>query len=113
MTERCARYEGRRVIIYWHVERGSVCIHARLRRCSSSQVAGMIEGVLRPDTEMEIEWQYADGPGQKRGGFRLLQVTRLPAAVAAEGDRGASTLSAGSRKPAYPHLACAIARPID
>jgi len=35
MTEGHARYGGRGVMIYWHVERGSICIHSRLRRCSS------------------------------------------------------------------------------
>jgi hypothetical protein len=46
MTEWHARYGGRGVMIYWHVERGSVCIYSQLRRCSSSEVAAMIEGVL-------------------------------------------------------------------
>jgi len=86
-------------MIYWHVERGSVCIHSRLRRCSCSQGAGMIEGGLRHDSEMKIARQYADSHGQKRRGVRRLQVARLPAAAAAEGDRGAPALSAGSRKP--------------
>ncbi len=54
MTEWHVRYGGRGVMIYWHVERGSVCLHSRLRRCSSSEVAAMIEGVLRHDTEMEV-----------------------------------------------------------
>jgi hypothetical protein len=63
MTEWHARYGGRGVMIYWHVERGSVCIHSRLRRCSSSEVAAMIEGVLRHDTEMEVERQYVDSHG--------------------------------------------------
>src|SRR3954451_10740279 len=30
MTEWHTRYGGRAVMIYWHVERGSVCIHSRL-----------------------------------------------------------------------------------
>jgi hypothetical protein len=46
MTEWHARYGGRGVMIYWHVERDSVCIHSRLRRCSSSEAAAAIEGVL-------------------------------------------------------------------
>ena len=64
MTEWHVRYGGRGVMIYWHVERRSVCIHSRLRRCSSSEVAAMIEGVLRHDTEMEVERQYVDSHGQ-------------------------------------------------
>ena len=35
------------VMIYWHVEKKSVCIYSQLKRCSSSEVAAMIEGVMR------------------------------------------------------------------
>jgi TnpA family transposase len=35
----------------------SVCIYSQLKACSSSEVAAMIEGVLRHDTEMDIEKQ--------------------------------------------------------
>ena len=31
MTEWHVRYGGRGVMIYWHVERGSVCIHSQLK----------------------------------------------------------------------------------
>jgi TnpA family transposase len=55
MTEWHIRYGGRGVMIYWHVERKSACIYSQLKRCSSSEVAAMIEGVLRHDTEMEVD----------------------------------------------------------
>lgn len=41
------RYGGRGVMIYWHVERKSLCIHSQLKSPSSSEVASMIEGVMR------------------------------------------------------------------
>lgn len=78
ITEWHARYSGRGVMIYWHVERGSVCIHSRLRRCSSSEVAGMIEGVLRHDTEMEIERQYVDSHGQSEVAFAFCRPGSRP-----------------------------------
>ena len=56
-------------MIYWHVERNSVCIYSQLKSCSSSEVAAMIEGVLRHDTEMEIEKDYVDTHGQSEVGF--------------------------------------------
>jgi hypothetical protein len=31
-------------MIYWHVEKNSVCIYSQLKACSSSEVAAMIEG---------------------------------------------------------------------
>lgn len=64
MTEWHARYGGRGVMIYWHVERQATCIYSQLKRCSSSEVAAMIEGVLRHCTDMEIQRQYVDSHGQ-------------------------------------------------
>jgi TnpA family transposase len=64
ITEWHARYGGPGVMIYWHVEKNSVCIYSQLKACSSSEVAAMIEGVLRHDTEMDVEKQYVDTHGQ-------------------------------------------------
>ena len=69
MTEWHARYGGRGVMVYWHVERQSTCIYSQLKRCSSSEVASMIEGVLRHCTDMEIQRQYVDSHGQSAIGF--------------------------------------------
>ena len=69
MTEWHARYGGRGVMIYWHVERKSACIYSQLKRCSSSEVASMIEGVLRHCTDMEVQRQYVDSHGQSAVGF--------------------------------------------
>ncbi len=69
MTEWHARYGGRGVMIYWHVERQATCVYSQLKRCSSSEVAAMIEGVLRHCTDMEIQRQYVDSHGQSTVGF--------------------------------------------
>lgn len=69
MTEWHARYGGRGVMIYWHIERQYTCIYSQLKRCSSSEVAAMIEGVLRHCTDMEIQRQYVDSHGQSVIGF--------------------------------------------
>ena len=81
MTEWHVRYGGRGVMIYRHVERQSVCIHSQLKRCSSSEVAAMIDGVLRHDTEMEVEKTYVDSHGQSEVAFafcRMLGFELLP-----------------------------------
>jgi TnpA family transposase len=114
MTEWHVRYGGRGVMIYWHVERGSVCIHSRLRRCSSSEVAAMIEGVLRHDTEMEIERQYVDSHGQSEVAFafcRMLGFQLLPRLKAISAQR--LYLPEAGSTAAYPNLACILTRPID
>jgi integrase len=38
-------------ILLNHVVKNSVCIYSQLKACSSSEVAAMIEGVLRHDTK--------------------------------------------------------------
>ncbi|MER8435962.1 Tn3 family transposase [Mesorhizobium sp. M1312] len=74
MTEWHVRYGGRGVMIYWHVEKGSTCIFSQLKRCSSSEVASMIKGVLRHCTDMEIQRQYVDSHGQSAVGFAFCRL---------------------------------------
>jgi TnpA family transposase len=69
MTEYHLRYGGRGVMIYWHVEKNSLCIYSQLKSCSSSEVASMIEGVLRHCTEVNIEKHFVDTHGQSEVGF--------------------------------------------
>jgi len=49
------RASGRGVLIYWHVERKSMAIHSQLIGCPASEVAAMIEGVMRHGAVMEVE----------------------------------------------------------
>jgi TnpA family transposase len=69
MTEWHQRYGGRGVMIYWHVEKKSVCIYSQLKTCSSSEVASMLEGLLRHNTEMTVERNYVDSHGQSEIAF--------------------------------------------
>jgi len=81
MTEWHFRYGGRGVMIYWHVEKKSTCIYSQLKSCSSSEVAAMIEGVLRHDTEMTLKKNYVDSHGQSEVAFafcHLLGFQLLP-----------------------------------
>ena len=61
-------------MIYWHVERQATCIYSQLKRCSSSEVAAMIEGVLRHCTDMEIQREYVDSDGQSAIGFAFCRL---------------------------------------
>jgi TnpA family transposase len=81
LTEWRVRYGGPVVGIYWHVERHATCIYSQLKSCSSSEVAAMIQGVLRHCTDMEVNRQYVDSHGQSTVGFafcRLLGFALLP-----------------------------------
>jgi hypothetical protein len=63
MTEFHARYGSNGIMIYWHVEKGRVCVYSQLKSCSSSEVAAMIEGLLRHCTDAKIEANYTDTHG--------------------------------------------------
>jgi TnpA family transposase len=41
MVEWHARYRGRGVMVYWHVE-NALCIYSQLKTCSSSEVGSML-----------------------------------------------------------------------
>ena len=114
MTEWHVRYGGRGVMIYWHVEKKSTCIYSQLKTCSSSEVAAMIEGVLRHCTEMEVEKNYVDSHGQSEVAFafcRLLGFQLLPRLKAMHSQR---LYRPGAGQPdAYPNLQSVLTRPID
>jgi hypothetical protein len=50
-------------MIYWHVERKSLCIYSQLKTCSASEVAAILEGLLRHETSAEIDRNYTDTHG--------------------------------------------------
>ena len=81
MTEWHQRYRGPGVMIYWHVEKKSAAIYSQLKSCSSSEVAAMIEGLLRHLTSAEIDRNYVDTHGASVVGFaftHLLGFRLLP-----------------------------------
>jgi TnpA family transposase len=100
--------------LYWHVERKSLCIHSQLKSPSSSEVAAMIEGVMRHCTEMEIDRQYVDSHGQSTVAFafcRLLGFQLLPRLKAIPVQK-LSRPDAG-QPDAYPRLRPILSKPID
>jgi len=79
-----ARYGGYGVMIYWHVDKKACCIYSQLKSCSSSEVAAMMEGVLRHCTEMSVDRNYVDTHGQSAVAFafsKLLGFELLPRVV--------------------------------
>ncbi len=69
-----ARYRKKGVMVYWHVDTNSVCVYSQLKTCSSSEVASMIEGVLRHCTQMHVEKNYVDSHGASVIGFAFSYV---------------------------------------
>ncbi len=113
-TQWHVRYGGRGVMIYWHVERKSLCIHSQLKSPSSSEVASMIEGVMRHCTELEVDRHYVDSHGQSVVAFaftKLLGFQLMPRLKAIHSQR---LYRPETGKPdAYPNLRPVLSRPID
>jgi TnpA family transposase len=81
LTEWHVRYRGPGIMVYWHVDKKSACIHSQVKGVSSSEVASMIEGVLHHCTDMEVEKNYVDTHGQSEVAFafcHLLGIQLLP-----------------------------------
>ncbi len=114
MTEWHVRYGGRGVMIYWHVERNSVCIYSQLKTCSSSEVAAMIEGVLRHCTEMEIEKTYVDTHGQSVVAFAFCHLLNFQLAPRLKRIHAQKLYRPTPGQPqAFPHLQPVLTRPIN
>lgn len=105
MTEWHSRYGGRGVMIYWHVERKSTCIYSQLKRCSSSEVAAMIEGVLHHCTSMSVDKTYTDSHGQSEVAFAFSYLLGFELLPRLKGIRKEKLNSPGMRMAAdYPNL---------
>lgn len=101
-------------MIYWHVERKSLCIHSQLKSPSSSEVASMIEGVLHHCTEMEVNRQYVDSHGQSTVAFafcHLLCFALLPRLKAIHAQKLYRPET--GKADAYKDLQLILTRPID
>ena len=82
MSEWRSRYGGDGVLVYGHVETNAVCIYAQARNFSHSEVAAMVEGLIRHDTEMRVEKNFVDSHGPSEValafGHLLGLVKRMP-----------------------------------
>ncbi len=111
-TEWHSRYGGRGVLIYWHIERGSMAVHSQHLSCTASEVAAMVEGAIHHGTSMDVEANYTDSHGASEIGFgitRLLGFDLLPRLKRINKTR---LYRPAAGADAYPRLAPALTRPI-
>lgn len=114
MTEWHIRYGGRGIMIYWHVEKKSVCIYSQLKRCSSSEVAAMIKGVLKHCTEMKIDKQYVDSHGQSLVAFAFCYLLGFDLMPRLKGIASQKLYRpSGSASESYPNLSAIMSKPIN
>lgn len=113
-TQWHVRYGGRGIMIYWHVERNSLCIHSQLKSPSSSEVASMIEGVIHHCTEMEIDRQYVDSHGQSTIAFAFCRLLGFQLLPRLKNIYSQKLYRPESGKPGdYPNLQLILSKPID
>ncbi|MBF0525575.1 MAG: transposase, partial [Deltaproteobacteria bacterium] len=114
LTEWHVRYRGRGVMVYWHVEKNAVCIYSQLKRCSSSEAAAMIQGVLRHCTEMEIDRQYVDSHGQSHVAFAFCCLLGFDLMPRLKGIHRQKLYRPETGHPeAFPNLQRVLTRPIN
>jgi len=113
-TEWSIRHRGPGVMVYWHVEKKSACIYSQLKSVSSSEVAAMIEGVLRHCTDMSVEKNFVDSHGQSEVAFaftRLLGFQLMPRLKGLHAQKLYRPFL--GPKEAYPHLQPVLTRPVN
>ena len=71
MSEWHFRYGKKGVMIYWHVDKKSLCIYSQLKDCTSSEVGSMIKGVIDHDTDMDMDRVFVDTHGQSVIAFAI------------------------------------------
>jgi TnpA family transposase len=113
LTEWHRRYGGRGVMVYWHVEQRAVCIYSQLKTVSSSAVAAMLEGLLRPGTDMRVEKPYVDTHGQSAVAFAFCHLLNFQLLPRLKGSPRQKLYRPTTGPPdAYPQLQAILTRPI-
>lgn len=114
LTQWHKRYHKAGVMVYWHVAKQALCIYSQLKAPSSSEVAAMIEGVLRHCTALQVERNYVDTHGQSEVAFafcHLLGFQLMPRFKNLHEQKLA--LPDGESVGRYPQLGPVLRQPID
>jgi TnpA family transposase len=107
-------YNRRGIMVYWHVDTNALCIYSKIKTISSSEVATMIEGLVRHDTEMRVEKNFVDSHGQSEVAFafcRLLGFELMPRLKRIKHQR--LYLPGRGMRRAFRHLAGVLEHPIN
>ncbi len=92
----------------------SVFIYSQLKTCSSSEVAAMIEGVLRHCTDMMVKQQFVDSHGQSEVAFAFCSLLGFQLMPRLKHIHAQKLYRPQSGDPdAYPNLQLILTRAID
>lgn len=112
LTEWHVRYGGRGVMVYWHIDKKSLCIYSQLKKSSSSEPASMIKGVIHHATNTEIEANCVDTKGQNLGAFGFSYILNFDLLCRFKSFAVQKLFSPGKDKE-YKEIAAIISRHID
>lgn len=68
-AEKHLRYDDNGLMIYWHVENGSVCVYSQAKKVSTPEPASMIAGFLKHASKLKINQHFVDSHGQTEIAF--------------------------------------------
>ncbi len=112
-TEWHSRYGGQGVLIYWHVDKGSVVVHSQLLSCTASEVHAMVDGAIRHGTDMQVESNYVDSHGQSEIGFGITKLLGFELLPRIKRVNKVKLYRPAAEEPdLWPGLAPALTRPI-
>ena len=99
-------------MVYWHVDKKSLCVYSQIKTCASSEVSSMIKGIIYHDTGTEIKNNYVDSHGQSLIAFafsHILNFRLLPRLKLI----GSEKLYKTSNECSYSNINTIITRCID
>jgi TnpA family transposase len=108
-----ARYRTHGVMVYWHVERKSLAIFSQVTSPGTSEVAAMMQGILRHLTTMHVQKNYVDTHGQNEVAFAFAHLLGFDLLPRLKGIHKQTLYRPQAGRPdAYPQLQPILTRPI-
>lgn len=113
VTDWNPHYGTRGVMAYWHVDTHALCIYSQLQAHRASEVAAMLRGLIRHETEMRVAANYVDSRGQSEVAFAFCELRQIALRPRLKGIRRERLyLPAGGAQGRWPRLAGVTTRPI-
>lgn len=81
MSEYHIRYKGSGILAYWHVDRKALCVSSQISRCSTSEIAPMLYGIIHHSSDAKVKNHSTDTHGQSLIAFafaKLLGINLRP-----------------------------------
>jgi TnpA family transposase len=77
MSEYHIRYQGNGIMAYWHVDRKALCISSQIMRCSTSEVAAMLVGIINHASNALVKNHSTDTHGQSLIAFAFSYLLKI------------------------------------